>query len=81
MPVFEVSGVRGVERLRVRIRPLAKTTYTFERRKFWLNRFFYNEFPSEIVEFEHRDRDGSVHREDGSAWTGNSEYSWGILLN
>ncbi|MCI0496939.1 MAG: hypothetical protein L0Z54_01405 [Thermoplasmata archaeon] len=81
LPGFEVSGAIGDERLRVRVSALAKTTYEFRRTKLWRNRFFYNEFPSEIVELEHIDADGKVHRDDPAAWTGNSEYSWGILLN
>jgi len=81
LPVFEVTGNLGDQKLRARIRTLGKTTYSFERKKYWRNKFFYNEFPSEILELEYTDEDGTVHREEGNEWTGNSEYSWGILLN
>jgi hypothetical protein len=81
LPGCEVTGELGAERLRVRVRAVAKCTYAFERRKYWLNRFFYNEFPSEVVEIEYTDASGNVHKEDGSEWSGNTEYSWGLLLS
>lgn len=81
MPLFEVTGELGPERLRIRVRTVSKTTYTFERKKYWRNKFFYNEFPSEIEGIEYTDADGTIHHDDGTEWTGNSEYSWGILLN
>ena len=81
LPEFEVQGELGAEKLRVRLRTLAKCTYRFERQKIWPNKFFYNEYPSEVVELEYTDANGKVHFEDGAQWTGNCEYSWGILLN
>jgi len=81
MPGFEVSGELEGEKLRVKIITVAKTTYTFSRWKLWRNRFFYNEFPSEVVELEYTDKTGKVHRETGEEWNGNCEYSWGTLLN
>ena len=78
---MEVTGTHGKKRLRIRIRTLGRTTYAFERKRFWRNTFFYNEFPSEVLEFEHTDENGEVRREDCSEWTGNCEYSWGLLLN
>ena len=81
MPGVEAWGSLGEEKLRIKIQTIAKTTYRFERKKYWKNKFFYNEFPSEVVEIEYTDENGQVHREDVSQWTGNSEYSWGILLN
>jgi len=81
LPGFEVSGELEGERLRIKVIAKAKTTYTFSRWKYWRNRFFYNEFPSEVVEIEHVGRDGKVHRESGGDWNGNCEYSWGTLLN
>lgn len=80
LPGFEVLGELGQERLRVKVRTLAKCTYAFERRKLWRNKFFYNEFPSEVMELEYIDPNGTVHREQGGAWNGNCEYSWGTLL-
>lgn len=80
LPGFEAWGELGDERLRIKVRTVAKTTYTFERRKYWRNKFFYNEFPSEIVEIEYTDADGKVHKEGGDDWNGNCEYSWGLLL-
>lgn len=80
-PGFEVEGSLGDEKIRAVIQTLGKTTYTFERKKYWHNKFFYNEFPSEVVTLEYTDEDGRVHTEDGKDWTGNSEYSWGMLLN
>lgn len=80
-PGFEVGGSHGQERLKLRVRTLARTTYTFERRRFWRNRFFYNEHPSKLTMMEYTDADGKVHKEDCSQWTGNSEYSWGLFLN
>jgi len=81
LPGFEVSGELDGEKLRVKVITVAKTTYRFSRWKIWRNRFFYNEFPSEVVELEYTDRDGRVHRETGENWNGNCEYSWGTLLN
>jgi len=81
LPGFETFGELGKEKLRVKMRTLAKCTYTFERRKLWQNRFFYNEFPAEVMELEYTDGKGNVHRENGGAWNGNCEYSWGMLLN
>ena len=81
LPGFEVSGVLGKESLRLKVRTLAKTTYCFERKKFWQNKFFYNEFPSELTELVYTDADGVEHEEDVSQWTGNSEYSWGLYLS
>ncbi len=81
LPQFEARAELGKERLRVKLRTLAKCTYAFERKKIWKNKFFYNEFPSRVVELEYLDKEGNKHVEDGKAWTGNSEYSWGILLN
>ncbi len=81
LPGFEVTGERDGEKLRVKVITVAKTTYTFSRWKFWRNRFFYNEFPSEVVELEYTDKNGKVHRETGQEWNGNCEYSWGTLLN
>lgn len=80
LPEIEVEGVLGKEKLRIRVKTLGKNTYAFERWKWWKNKFYYNEFPSELVELEYTDADGKVHKEDGSEWTGNTEYSWGILL-
>ncbi len=80
-PGFEVRGSLGRESLKLRIRTLAQTTYTFERDKYWHNRFFYNEFPSELALLEYTDADGEVHRDECSQWTGNSEYSWGLFLS
>jgi hypothetical protein len=81
LPGFEAAGELGAERLRVRVKAVAKCTYAFERRKLWRNRFFYNEFPSEVVEIEHTDASGTVHKEGGADWNGNCEYSWGLLLS
>ena len=81
MPEFEITGSLGEEKLRARIRTIAKTTYTFERKKYWKNKFFYNEFPAEVVSLEYTDAEGKVHSDDPEQWTGNSEYSWGMLLN
>jgi len=81
LPEFEVQGILGNERLKIGVRTLAKTTYSFERKKIWKNKFFYNEFPSEITDFEYTDENGVVHKDHGDQWTGNSEYSWGLLLN
>ncbi|MFH0815374.1 MAG: hypothetical protein V1934_00955 [Methanobacteriota archaeon] len=81
LPGFEARGELGNERLRVRVKAVAKCTYEFERKKFWRNRFFYNEFPSEVVEIEHTDAAGKTHREGGAEWNGNTEYSWGLLLS
>jgi len=81
LPEYEITGELGKERLKVRVRALGKTTYAFHRWKFWKNKFFYNEFPSEILELEYSDAEGNVHSEDGGEWTGNTEFSWGILLN
>lgn len=80
-PSFDLKGSTGKESLSLRVRTLARTTYTFERDKYWHNRFFYNEFPSEIAMLEFTDAEGVVHRQDGSQWAGNSEYSWGLFLN
>jgi hypothetical protein len=81
LPEFEVTGELGAERLKVRARAVAKCTYAFERKKYWRNKFFYNEFPSEIVGIEHTDASGKVRKEDGTSWNGNTEYSWGLLLS
>ncbi len=81
LPLFEVTGTLGDEKLRVKIQTLGKTTYEFERKKYFKNKFFYNEFPSEVMELEYTDENGEVHKEDCTQWTGNSEYSWGLLLN
>ena len=81
LPGFEVSGELENEKIRVKVITVAKTTYTFSRWKFWRNRFFYNEFPSEVVELEYTDKNGKVHKETGQDWNGNCEYSWGTLLN
>lgn len=81
LPEFEVLGTLGNQRLKVRLRTLAKCTLTLERKKLWHSKFFYNEFPSEVVELEYVDKNGKVHKEDGNDWTGNCEYSWGLLLN
>ena len=81
MPGFEVSGELDSEKLLVKVKTVAKTTYTFSRWKFWRNRFFYNEFPSEVVELEYTDKTGKIHKETGEDWNGNCEYSWGTLLN
>jgi hypothetical protein len=80
LPLFEITGELGEEKLRVLIKTISKTTYSFERKRFWKNKFFYNEFPSEILSIDYTDAEGIVHHDDGSEWTGNSEYSWGILL-
>ncbi len=81
LPEFEISGELNNEKLKVRLRTLAKCTYTFERKKIWRNKFFYNEYPSEVVYLEYTDKDGNVHRDGHQEWTGNCEHSWGILLN
>ncbi|MCK4613330.1 MAG: hypothetical protein KAU14_00885 [Thermoplasmata archaeon] len=81
MPETEAWGSLCEEKLKIKIRTLGKTTYAFERKKYWKNKFFYNEFPSEIIELEYTDENGHVHKDDCSQWTGNSEYSWGVLLN
>jgi len=81
LPGFEVSGELEGAKLRVKVITKAKTTYTFSRWKFWRNKFFYNEFPSEVEELEYIDKDGKVHKETGEDWNGNCEYSWGTLLN
>lgn len=81
LPGFEASGELDQEKLRVKVITVAKTTYTFSRWKIWRNKFFYNEFPSQLVELEYIDKDGKVHRETGENWNGNCEYSWGTLLN
>lgn len=81
LPEFMVSGSLGKEQLKVRLRTLAKCTLTLERKKLWHSKFFYNEFPSEVVELEYTDEKGKVHKENGNDWTGNCEYSWGLLLN
>ncbi|MFO7619489.1 MAG: hypothetical protein R6W91_07570 [Thermoplasmata archaeon] len=81
LPGFEASGVLEGETLRVKVITKAKTTYAFSRWKLWRNRFFYNEFPSEVVELEYTDKNGKIHKETGESWNGNCEYSWGTLLN
>jgi hypothetical protein len=80
LPEFEVRGELDGEMYRVRVKTLAKNTYAFERKKYWRNKFFYNEYPAEVVFFEHIDKDGKEHVQNGEQWTGNCEHSWGILL-
>ncbi len=81
LPGCVVTGELGEERLRVRVQAVAKCTYTLEREKYWRNKFFYNEFPSEVVDIEYTDASGKAHVEDGADWNGNTEYSWGLLLS
>jgi len=81
MPFFESWGELGDEKLYIKVRSVGKTTYEFRRFKWFPNRFFYNELPGELVELKYTDAEGNEHVETGEDWNGNSEYSWGILLN
>jgi len=81
LPGFELSGELGDERLRIKVQTLGKNTYDFDRKRLFRNRFFYNEYPSKVVSFEHTDADGKVHKDDPELWTGNCEHSWGLLIN
>ena len=81
LPEFEVFGKLGNQKLKVRLKTLAKCTLTLERKKFLKSKFFYNEYPSVVVKLEYTDKNGNKHIDDGSEWTGNCEYSWGLFLN
>jgi len=82
LPCFRVSGeLPGGRQLRLEVEALKKCTYVFKRKKIWKNRFFYNEFPAKMVSLEYQDGNGRWIKDDPDLWTGNVEYSWGMLLN
>ncbi len=83
-PDFVAEGESQHAKVRLALRPYAQACWRVKQRGRWLpftHRLHYNEYPSELVEFEFQDRLGGrrLTLQDLSNAAGVCEHAWGTL--
>jgi hypothetical protein len=82
LPIFQVSGRRGRERIEFTLKSYSRAYWRFEQP--WWGRLnsilYYNEYPVTLESFLYRNGSEKITRDDLGYVVGNSEHSWGALL-
>jgi len=82
LPTFWVEGDNGEQRLSMKVRAYSRAYWRFEQ-KYWgfmRSVLYYNEYPTELLEFELIGGEKEVTRKDLGYVAGNIEHSWGWLV-
>lgn len=84
LPIFRVSSKDDEKEIYVTIRAYSRAYWRFQQKRRMGIRsiFYYNEYPSEVTDFEFRTLDGKIHvkRGDLGHIGCNIEHSWGKLI-
>lgn len=82
LPTFWVEGTDGETRLSIKVRAYSRAYWRFQQKYlgFFKSVLYYNEYPSEMLEFRLEDGDRVVTLEDLGYIVGNIEHSWGWLV-
>ena len=82
LPTFWVEGRKDGVELRIKVRPYARAYWRFEQKYLGVFKsiLYYNEYPTELVEFELKGGKRDVTLKDLGYVVGNIEHSWGWLV-
>jgi len=82
LPTFWVEGRKDGVELKLKVRPYARAYWRFEQRYLGFMRsvLYYNEYPTEIQEFELKGGKRDLTLKDLGYVAGNIEHAWGWLV-
>jgi hypothetical protein len=82
LPTFWVDGDNGQQRLSMKVKAYSRAYWRFEQKymRFFTSVLYYNEYPTELVDFELVGGKRDVTRDDLGYVVGNIEHSWGWLV-
>jgi len=82
LPTFWVEGRKDGVELHLKVRAYSRAYWRFEQRYLGIGRsvLYYNEYPTEMVEFELTGGTNDVKLKDLGYVAGNIEHSWGWLV-
>ncbi len=84
LPVFDVRGEDKRKKIHLRLKAYSRAYWRFEEPRKYLMKpiLYYNEYPSQLVDFKFALKDGSleVDKEDLGKTSSNLEHTWGKII-
>ena len=80
LPVFVLLARNGKVELKVSMNAYSRACWKFQQKFLGLNtKLFYNEYPTDLLDFELKDGDKIITKKELGKSVGNTEHAWGML--